>query len=330
MNTRVRFIVLAAFSLAPFSVPGLSQGKAPTSTKVDTNTIVVDLDQPAKYVYKTEILANVPIGSKPGEIGLRDPMEGMTMDNIVVDADSNIYIDDSINRRIEMFDKRGRFQKVVFVYPPSIQTGMVSIGECVSCMAINSQRHLFLPLVNSKSGTDAGTWEIFEGKILKKYPTRGRPIVLGDDKLWFETSGSVVSIDGKRLAPTQWPWRNRSRIISHRLSPNEWEVIIPNPSARLLFRSQKGISLEGGSVPAGGAPILATSENIFFYVNQTFMCRIHLPDLSMSLVGFGKVSGPDRQDILANDGNIYGFESNETSPDIGFRFIKSASIERNE
>lgn len=141
------------------------------------NQTIIDLDQPAKFHYRLDILTKLPIGSKPGEIGI-ETLEDSSLRGpnlMVLDRHGYIYINDEINRRVQKFSGDGKFQAIVFSYPFE--------AHGPGNMAVDSRGHLFLLMKHKE------TWEIWRGKVLKKHPKELLP------KPWLTFSGrkTIVS-----------------------------------------------------------------------------------------------------------------------------------------
>lgn len=160
--------LLVATALATFSpaVPAeaQAQGKFPEATSSAANSIFVDLDQPARYTYKSEVVKRLQVGSKDGEIGIQTQadMSFHGPDSAGLDRSGDLYIHDLANRRIERFDKNGGFKEIPYRY------SNVEPQFSASQIAVDSRGHIFLNLV-LRSPEKFAHWEIFRNKILKRH-----------------------------------------------------------------------------------------------------------------------------------------------------------------
>ena len=327
--------ILALLALFPLiaTMMGHAQQQAVASQgKADPNTIVVDLDQSVKYVYTQNVLDKLPIGSKPGEIGMKPFATGFIGPEIMaVDAQNNLYLDDRVNHRIEKFDRQGKFTGIAFRYPAR--------SEIVS-MAIDLDGSLFLAIANTNE-----MWEVQREKIKNKHRISGPAIssigpyiiTLGDGHIWLYDGSSprqYWSIDNKtrftaneNAQATEWPWLNGRKIKIERQSapPNG------GATATVSFGKRKFVvSSKIGDVYA--KPWISTETKVFLDVTipgKRFVCEFPL------IAGAAKIIAlPDDRKILPYalgvDGDIYGFRAQELeetgSGDYVFELLKSTPI----
>lgn len=278
----------------------------------------INLDAPPPYRYQAEILANLRIGAAPGEIGMKygESNSLYAPESIAVDSKSHIYIDDCVNARVQHFDSQGRFQAVEFVYPPEFVRTQLSI---------DSRDHLYLTFWTGKMYE---IWEVFRGKVLKKYridnPLIPATETLGDGHVWLYDSNAQsfldlagtnrVPLDFSAQGPSNWPGRG-GRISIYRSAPTHLHVQSV-PDREIIFTS---------SAPIKGRPYFSSKGTPFFQANTA------LYDFQRDrLVAIDSNIQPGVRSSLASNGDIYGLLADEVNgagtETFFFRVLKAQAV----
>jgi hypothetical protein len=319
-------VFFAFLMLAPMT--GWCQAKSQIPAKSDANTVIVDLDQSAQYVYEEKIIGRPKFGSKPGEIGIGRDLLWTKLDDIAADDAGNIYIDDSVNHRVEKFDKDGKFAAIVSRYPNQAKVGIL----------VDSGGHVFLN-VWGENNNSLGVWEIWQGNVQKKYPGQSGIALLADGKIWFmrgsDKAKNYSSLDGKQhfiddenVPQTEWPWRNGRRIIVSRPGPMRREVILPGTTAaqerKIIFQAKENIVW---------LKVMAAAEDrIFVWAvakNASVIYEIHPDQLTVkSTLVTGSLDGAGHS--FSSDGNIYSYRCDDKlgcdDQSADFKIVKATPV----
>jgi hypothetical protein len=136
-----------------------------------TSKTIIDLDKPAQAIYAAQMLVKLSIGSKPGEIGIRDlpgfgEYEGPH--SVALDYRDNLYIDDIVNERIQKWSPDGIFEGVFLNLPK---------GYFASLPTIDMNGHGFVNVVLPDGRAPSQIWEVVAAKVQHKYPISQPPTI---------------------------------------------------------------------------------------------------------------------------------------------------------
>ncbi len=303
------------------------------SVMAQSNTGKIDFDQEPRLIYKQEFLAKLPIGHLPGEIGIKPFGTRFISPTILtLDPRLNIYVDDKINHRVQMFNQAGKFEKVVFLYPQRYSVGS---------MAVDATGHIFLAMLDTNE-----VWEILHSKVVKKYELPSKISISGpfvsllpDGRAWMH-SGTIPTtyslLGGKKefvydenTPSMEWPWTHEGRIVVSKRPGGLEIMLVPAASKsghQIIFHTtQDGIRI---------VPRIAVQDQILFSVRvgeKTLVSDVRLSDMNTASIlvpdgfGFSLDSG------LAATG-IYSLHSEELeeagSGKYSFEILKAVPVDR--
>jgi hypothetical protein len=280
-----RALTAALLLLLCGGVVKAEQNKLEPQPSISSRPVVIDLDQPARYTYKSEVVKRIPIGSKAGEIGIKTQadMSFEGPDSAALDRAGNLYVHDLVNRRIEVFDRSGKFKEIAFRYSNVVPQFPASR------VALDWRGHVYLNLILLHNGEGA-YWEISRNGILKKY---SQPIV---PNAWSGQDISIVTVATQTAAGA--------------------EVFISSSvikQKQFSFRTTRG--LQQFDI------VLITHDHVFFRVDtsgQKFLIQLNLKQDSFRRINNSSVlyvqDGSQYVDAgISSDGSMYVLRLDEPS-----------------